>query len=124
MTIEILDDDGNVINRIVASAQFAGKYYPGQWRQAIPPEENAPEPQPVLTRLAFRNRFSYAEKVAIYEAAASAAAVRVFLDDLRAAEEIQLDDAATIEGVRALEKAGLLAAGRADEILASEPAPA
>lgn len=84
------------------------------------PTSGGATPAPVaakLTRLQFRNRFTEPERVAIYTAAESVVAVRVYLDDILAAEEIDLTDAATIAGVNALEMAGLLAAGRAAEIL-------
>ena len=71
-----------------------------------------------LTKLQFRNRFTFAEKQAIYAAAESSVDIRIFLDDVNAAEEINLDDPATIGGVQALEAGGLIAAGRSAEILA------
>ncbi len=78
----------------------------------------------------FRNRFTEAEKQAIYAAAASSIAIRVWLDDLAAVTVVldpadptivlagvQLDNPRTIAGVQGLEAAGLIAAGRAAEIL-------
>ena len=37
MRIEILDENGNVINTIVASEEFAQEFYPGRWRLWVPP---------------------------------------------------------------------------------------
>jgi hypothetical protein len=71
----------------------------------------------ILTRLQFRNRFTQAEKVAIYTAAEQVVAIKVWLDDLMVAESVDLTAPETIAGVQGLEQAGLLAAGRADEIL-------
>lgn len=81
-----------------------------------------------LTRLQFRNRFSAQEKAllelaAIDDPAAAqaqrlqAASLRAYLADLAAAEFVDLDDATTVAGVQALEAAGLLAEGRAAQVL-------
>jgi len=71
----------------------------------------------ILTRLQFRNRFTQAEKVAIYTAAEQVIAIKVWLDDLMVVEFVDLTAPETIAGVQGLEQAGLLAAGRAHEIL-------
>lgn len=81
-----------------------------------------------ITKLAFRQRFTQAEKVAIeiaaldiptatMQARAQAAALRASQADVLAATFIDLDRADTRAGVVALEQAGILAAGRALEIL-------
>jgi len=87
----------------------------------IAPVVDAPIPEPVtiLTLLAFRSRFTLAEKQVIYTAAETSVDVRIFLDDLSAASKIDLEDLRTIDGVESLEASGLLAMGRAAEILAS-----
>lgn len=81
-----------------------------------------------ITRLAFRNRFTTAEKVALeiagldnpaapMPARAQAAALRANQADLASATFVDLQRADTRAGVQMLETAGLLAAGRALEIL-------
>jgi hypothetical protein len=81
-----------------------------------------------MTVLAYRNRFTTAEKVAIEMAAlddpaadmaarTQAAAVRVYVQDLATAKYIDPSDEATRAGTLALEAAGLLAEGRALAIL-------
>lgn len=97
--------------------------------EAPPP----PPPDPVrITKLAFRNRFTQAEKVAIEIAAldnpaapmeqrAQAAALRASQQDVAVAQFIDLTRADTRAGVQMLEAAGLLAAGRALVILDTEP---
>ena len=95
-------------------------------------------PEPVedtrITRLAFRNRFTQAEKVMLEIAALDnpaatmpqrqqAAALRAALADTAAATFIDLSRAETRAGVQMLETAGLLAAGRALEILDAEITP-
>ena len=81
-----------------------------------------------ITVLAFRNRFTQSEKIAIEIAAldnpaaampqrAQSAALRANQLDVQAANYIDLDRADTRAGVQALEAATILAAGRALEIL-------
>ena len=81
-----------------------------------------------ITKLAFRNRFTVAEKTAIEFASLDdpsadtptrlqKAALRATLKDQEAATFIDLDQAETIAGVQGLEAMGLLAQGRAEEIL-------
>ena len=105
----------------------------------LPYQAPAPAPPPVpepqrITRLAFRNRFTTAEKVALEIAAldnpaaamparAQAAALRASQADLAAATFVDLQRADTRAGVQMLEAAGLLAAGRVLEILDAEITP-
>lgn len=91
----------------------------------------APEPESEarrITKLGFRNRFTRAEKGAMEFAALDdptasmlarqqAAGVRAYLADVAAATYIDLDRADLREGVEAMEALGLLAVGRAAEIL-------
>ena len=89
-----------------------------------PETETFSTPDPVstprlrLTKREFRNQFTFAEKQAIYTAARSVVDVQIFLDDLMAAEYIDVDSAETIGGVQALESDTLIASGRSAEILA------
>lgn len=72
-----------------------------------------------ITILAFRSRFTDAEKITIYTAAETNLPVRIWLDDLSAsqAQMIDLIDPRIIAGVHAMEFGGLIGAGRAAEIL-------
>lgn len=81
-----------------------------------------------ITRLAFRNRFTQAEKVALEIAALDnpaatlaqrqqAAAIRAHLADVAASTFIDLGHDDTRAGVQALEAGGLIGVGRALEIL-------
>ena len=87
-----------------------------------------------ITRLMFRNRFTQAEHVTIEiasldDAAAPmqqrqmAAALRVMQRQVSDAEFIDLNDLVTRAGVEQLEAFGLLAEGRATEILDGPLAP-
>ena len=104
---------------------------PYQAPAPAPPAE--PEPQRI-TRLAFRNRFTLAEKTALELAAldnpsapmperVQAATLRAYLADVVAATFIDLARPDTRAGVQMLEAAGLLAEGRALVILDAEITP-
>lgn len=87
-------------------------------------------PDTRITRLAFRNRFTQAEKVMLELAALDdptapmtqrqqAAAIRVYLADVAASTFVDLARQDTRGGVHALESYGLIAPGRSAEILDS-----
>jgi len=100
---------------------------------------SAQEQQPAagqrrVSVLAFRRRFTPAERAAIEWAAVDrpeqtdaqrllAAALRATLADQAAATYIDLADADTVAGVQTLEALGLLATGRAAEILGAPIQP-
>lgn len=117
--------DGNII---IATQDYIDSHHP----DAVPIEEPDAEIEnqvnTILTRLAFRNRFTGAEKTAIelamlddpaasMEKRRQAAMLRAFDKDLNAAEEVDLNLQQLIDGVRALEALGLIEEGRADEVL-------
>lgn len=130
MIYEILNEEGGFANRIEADQAFVEQHYPERWRLIDSPP--APEVRPRhVTKLAFRNRFTVAEKVAIdlasidnpagdMAARQQSAAVRVSLADAAAASYIDLARDDTRAGVLLLEGAGVLGAGRAAEILDAE----
>jgi hypothetical protein len=80
-----------------------------------------------ITKLAFRQRFTPAERVAIEAAAAqnnaTGFALRASLADQRDATYIGLKRPDTIEAVEGLEAAGLIGEGRAAIILGTPPTP-
>lgn len=107
--------DGNVI---IADADFIAAHHPGA---VLLPVVVSPPAQPrPLSVLAFRSRFTDGEKIAIYTAAESSLGVRVWLDDLAAAQGqmVDLNDERIVAGVNAMEFGGMIGAGRAAEILA------
>lgn len=73
-----------------------------------------------LTRLQFLSRFTDEEMQSIVAAADTSPALKAALLKWQTAEGITLTDAVTQAGVQALEMAGLIAAGRAAQILAVE----
>ena len=79
----------------------------------------APLPEArVLTRRAYLGLFTQQERINIRNAAGSSPELYDYLAMLELAEEIDLDDPDTVGAVNMLEMVGLIAAGRADEVLA------
>ena len=133
---------GRVESIVVADAEFVATIAE-QWDAVTPAPEGcaigwawdgeaftppapppAPEPTPSpkhITRLAFLNRFTDAEAISIdlasIGATEQAAGLRRFMNKVNAATFIDLARSDTRAGVQALEAGGLLAAGRAAEIL-------
>lgn len=118
MKYQILDENGAVVNTIVASLAFVEANYPGRFTEVTEPPAPPATPRTRLTRLEFRNQFTMAEKQALYTAAQSSVDIQIFLDDVNAAEYVETTDQVTIDGLSALVSEGLLTQGRADEILA------
>lgn len=114
----IRDQSGQIIGwGDAGELNFSGGYQDGfSWEPYVPQEDA--HRQGILTKLDYMNRFTDAELAAIYTAAKSSVAIEVWLEKFKLATEINLDDPRTIDGVNALEAAGLLAPGRAAEILA------
>ncbi|MFC4923850.1 MULTISPECIES: hypothetical protein [Delftia] len=134
--IHILDNAGEVINTIVADEQTAEAMHPGRWRLAEQQEQPAPphEQHRHITPLAFRRRFTGAERAAIEWAAVDradatsgerqqAAQLRSTLKDQELASFIDLDDPDVAAGVQLLETVGLIADGRALQITDTPPRP-
>lgn len=71
-----------------------------------------------LTQTQFAGRFTDTELQGILAAAQANPALGAWWEKFKLAKDINLDDPATQAGVQALEFAGLIAAGRAAEILA------
>lgn len=84
---------------------------------AMPPE---PARRRVVTPLAFMERLTQSERIAIRTAARAAGgeALDDWLDMLRAAQDVDLDDPRTVAGVAAVVAAGLLTAERGAALLA------
>ena len=86
--------------------------------------EWTPEAQPpatanqTLTKLEYLRRFTVEERVAIRAAAEQNAVLADYLQLMELAQYINTGDPDTIDAVQMLEQSGLIAAGRAAEILA------
>ena len=72
----------------------------------------------IISKVQYLKRFTQAERIAIREAAKTSAVVNDYVQLLDAASDVDLADPDTVAGVEQLESAGLLAAGRAAEVLA------
>ena len=72
----------------------------------------------IITKLAYLRRFNQDERIAIRAAAEVSPQLQDYMALLELSEEISLDDPDTIAAVNMLEMVGLIAAGRAAEILA------
>ena len=70
-----------------------------------------------LTKLEYLRRFTVDERVVIRAAAEQNAVLADYLQLMELAQDINTSDADTIASVTMLEQAGLIAAGRAQEIL-------
>jgi len=71
-----------------------------------------------LTRKQFTERFTSAELQAVLHAVGANGALRAWWEKFCLADDINLDDPATLAGAQALEIAGLIGNGRAAEVLA------
>lgn len=82
-------------------------------------QDSTPPTQMYLSKLSFRNRFSFTEKVAIEEAAVTDSEVRVLVKDQDAAEYIDPTRIDTIQGVALLVNKNLVTVERSSIILSS-----
>lgn len=71
----------------------------------------------VLTKVEFMDRFSFEEQIKIYTAAKLLPAVEVFLDKLKMAEEVRMDDPNLALGIDILVSEELITQDRANLIL-------
>jgi len=120
--VRFADLDGNTISAPVGYGGVVIDANPPAPAWALPDpvvETTAYVPAPrLLTKLNYMNRFTDAELAGIYTAAKSVIQVEVWLEKFKAATDVDLDDPRTQGGVHALEAAGLIGEGRANEILA------
>ena len=112
-------DTGNVVYAYTADAACDFPEYPfAQYSHVVKKPEPVIPPQRTITKLEYLRRFTTEERVAIRAAAASNPVLDDYLRLMELAQEINLDDPDTVAAVGMLEQAGLLATGRAAEVLA------
>ena len=89
----------------------------------VPPAGQDGKPSMIITRLAFRNRFNQAEKVALYTAAQAPTGlpIKIYLDDLASATFVDLSRPDTAYGLGVLATIGILTPTRVNEILNTIP---
>lgn len=85
---------------------------------AAPVAPPAPEPSNELTKIEYLKRFTQDERIAIRAAGKVNSVVEDYIELMNAAVIVHKDDPNTIAGLNALTQAGILAPGRAAEILA------
>ena len=121
MIYEILDDAGEVVNRIIADEDFVEQQYPGRYRLVGP--ETAPYEPAIITKVAFRFRMTDAEYVGILSAAKTDIEVAAWIETFNMVSQINLDDPRTKDGLDNLVSKNLLTEERANEILTAPVQP-
>lgn len=101
MRYEILNDNDEVINTIIADLDFVQANYPGQFREV---EDLQPDVIEIwnITKLAFKNRFPSAKWIAARVASNSSAELYDFFESFDLATYINLKDQKTIDAVTSL----------------------
>lgn len=116
--IESETDPDGINGQWVACGDAAG---PGWIRPGVdlPFEPPAPIPAPrELAKIDFLKRFTQAERMAIRAAGRSNPEVEDYIELMNAATVVHRDDPDMVRGITLMEAAGVLAAGRAAQILA------
>lgn len=122
MIYEILDDNGEVINTIVADEAFVEQNYPGHYR-LVGPEPTPPPPPPIITKLAFRYRMTDQEYVGILTAAKTDVEVAAWVETFNMVSQVNLEDPRTASGLDMMVAKDLLTAKREVEILTAPVQP-
>lgn len=112
-------DGAEVLRYSAAQAQEVNgfdlvDYQYTEWTPGAPVVERASR---VMTKLEYLRRFTVGERVAIRAAAEQNAVLADYLQLMELAQDINTGDPDTIAAVTMLEQVGLIAAGRAQEIL-------
>jgi hypothetical protein len=121
MIYQIFDQNGNLENTIVADQEFVEKNYYGRY-MLVGPE---PEPQipPIITKIAFRFRFTNSEYAAILSAAKTDVDVQAWYETFNMIMAVDLNSQYTKQGIEILVSKNLLTQARADEILTAPVQP-
>lgn len=120
--VRYTDIDGNTIE---PPAGYGGAVIDANpprpsWAQPDPVEEPAPQPVPsqrIMSKLDYLRRFTQQERINIRAAAGQSPELFDYLEMLKLADEINLEDPDTVAAVTMLEMIGLIPEGRAVEVL-------
>ena len=82
-----------------------------------PPEFSAPQEPRFVSKVVYLRRFTPEERTGIRAVAKADPFLEDYLEMMALADEIDLNDPDVVDAVNKLEAAGLIAAGRAQEIL-------
>ncbi len=101
MPYEILDENGDVVNTIVADLAFVEEHFPGKFRELVVP------PTPLaatwaLSRRAFKARFPREKWIAAKVASASSPQLADFFEDFELSSFIDVTNPLTVAAVTAL----------------------
>ena len=110
----ILADSQDIANHCASVAGGTARLLADDEVVEFPPPPETPR-EMQLTKLQFLRLFTTAERIAIR--ASSDPVIVDFLQLLDLAQDVRLDDPDTVQGVHYLEAEGLIAHGRAHEIL-------
>jgi hypothetical protein len=116
MKYNILDENNNIINTILADQTFVEEKYPNRYQLIEEPIIESPK-NSTLTKLQFNNRFTFDELVAIEVATETNPGVRVFKNQLFLTDYVDLTNTNTIDGINYLVSQSLITQERADIIL-------
>ena len=112
-------DTGNVVYAYTADSATDFPEYPFRdFSHVVKKPEIVAPPERSVTKLEYLRRFTGQERVTIRQAAKENPVLEDYLAMLEIAQEINLDDPDTIAAVNMLESVGLIATGRATEVLA------
>lgn len=114
---------GREVGEVYSPLSVEGlRFVNGVWVKQEGAVDPTPEPIKItLTPLQLRRLFTFDEKVALEEAIRQGnSAVKVLMDDLAAAEFVDLSDPLVITGLQLLVQQDFLTQERADQILANE----
>lgn len=111
---KIFDDQKNVVNQIIADKDFVEEFYPDRHEFVGPLVITMPK---IITKVAFRFRFTDEEFAAIISEAKTDPEVQVWYDTFNMVTKIDLNNQRTKDGVAKLVSKDLLTQARADEIL-------
>lgn len=100
------------------ASDYVGMELSADWTTLTPAPPPQPYPVPQMTVLEFRDRYTVAEKQAIYDAAVTDTMVTIIIDDLNNAEFVNIEDQHTINGVDYLISSGVIDASRREALLA------
>lgn len=109
---------GEVVHAYGADIPSHYETFPLEQYNHILQKEVIAEPVRTVTKLEYLRRFTQVERIAIRAASTQSPELADYLAMLEIAQDIDLDDPDTVAAVTMLEQAGLIAAGRAAEILA------
>ena len=105
MPYEILDENGDVVNTIVADLAFVKEHFPGKFRELIIPP-TPPVETWTLSKRAFKARFPREKWIAAKTAAASSPTLADFFEDFELSSYIDVTNPVTVASVTALTAPG------------------